>query len=230
MSGGVDRNRLLGHHCKAVGSTGRKNRAVVGVQLKFSKLSSVALVVALFLSSISGSAAPATADEGFEFTYFPHEGLDVDFANDWGRPRDGDRTHKGNDIFSPKLTPVVAVADGFVTFVGTTKRPGNQVRIRHANGWDTWYFHLNNDVPGTDNGKGGAEYAFAEGLKKGDFVAAGSVIGYVGDSGNAEPTPPHTHFELHRGGKAINPYPYLREAFRRQQRVHELFDRLDLAY
>lgn len=193
------------------------------------KLTLISLVLVTLGTGLVGDVAPATADEGFEFTYFPHEGLDVDFANDWGRPRDdGARTHKGNDIFSPKMTPVVAVADGFVTFVGKSNRPGYQVRLRHANGWDTWYFHLNNDTPGTDDNRGGVEHAFAEGLEKGMFVAAGTVIGYVGDSGNAEHTEPHTHFELHSYGKAVNPYRYLRAAWIRQVRVHELFDSLEL--
>jgi murein DD-endopeptidase MepM/ murein hydrolase activator NlpD len=190
----------------------------------------VVLAAALLWSTLAVAAPAAYADEGFKFTYFPHEGLDSHFSNDWGNPRDGgERTHKGTDIFSPKLTHVVAVADGFVTFVGSSKRPGNQVRIRHANGWETWYFHLNNDSPGTDDNRGGREHAFAPGIEEGMFVTAGTVIGYVGDSGNAEPTAPHTHFELHRGGKAINPYPYLRVAWKRQLRVTELFASLELS-
>ncbi len=188
------------------------------------KLMPVALVVALFISLMTVPRAPAVADEGFEFTYFPHEGIGHEFTNDWGRPRDnGERTHKGNDIFAPKGTPIVAVADGFVTYMGKGNRPGYQIRLRHANGWETWYFHLNNDNPGTDDNKGGAAAAFAEGIEDGMFVPAGTVIGYVGDSGNAEPTPPHTHFELHRYGKALNPYYYLRDAYRRQVNVHRLF-------
>jgi len=191
----------------------------------------VALAAALTFSMTVGAAAPAGADEGFEFTYFPHQGIDSEFSNDWGRPRgdDGERSHKGNDIFAPKMTPVVAVADGFVTFVGTTERPGNQVRIRHANGYETYYFHLNNDTPETDDNRGGAEYAYAPGIEKGVFVAAGTVIGYVGDSGNAEKTPSHTHFELRHRGVAQNPYVYLRTTLARQKRVYDLFARLDIS-
>ena len=193
------------------------------------KLKALAIACVAVASVTVASANPVTADEGFEFTYFPHEGLNVEFENDWGRPRDGGtRTHKGNDIFSPKLTPVIAVADGFITFMGTTDRPGFQVRLRHASGWQTWYFHLNNDVPGTDNNRGGPEHAFAEGLEEGMFVEAGTVIGYVGDSGNAEHTEPHTHFELRRNGVAVNPYRYLRDAWRRHVRVHKLFDALEI--
>ncbi len=195
------------------------------------KWMAVALAAMVTLSITVSTAAPAAADGGFEFIYFPHQGIDSEFSNDWGQPRgdDGERAHKGNDIFAPKLTPVVAVADGFVTFVGTTKRPGNQVRIRHANGYETFYFHLNNDTPETDDNRGGAEYAFAPGIEKGAFVAAGTVIGYVGDSGNAEETPPHTHFELRRRGVAQNPYQYLRATLARQKRVYDLFARLDIS-
>ena len=191
----------------------------------------VALAVTLALSVVVLSPSPVQASEGFEFIYFPHQGLDSEFSNDWGRPRgdDGERTHKGNDIFAPKLTPVVAVADGFVTFVGTTERPGKQVRIRHADGYETFYFHLNNDTPDTDDNRGGDEHAFAPGIEKGVFVAAGTVIGYVGDSGNAEQTPSHTHFELRRRGVAQNPYKYLRATMVRQKRVHENLATLGLS-
>lgn len=189
------------------------------------------LAIALALSVAVLSPTPAGASEGFEFIYFPHQGLDSEFSDDWGRPRgdDGERSHKGNDIFAPKLTPVVAVADGFVTFVGTTTRPGNQVRIRHADGYETFYFHLNNDTPDTDDNRGGDEHAFAPGIEKGVFVAAGTVIGYAGDSGNAEQTPSHTHFELRHRGVAQNPYRYLRATMARQKRVYENLATLGLS-
>ena len=190
----------------------------------------VLLAVVVSFSMTVVRSAPASADEGFEFTYFPHQGLDSEFSNDWGNPLDnGERSHKGNDIFAPKLTPVVAVADGFVTFVGTTDRPGRQVRIRHASGYETFYFHLNNDTPDTDDNRGGAEDAFAPGIEKGLFVTAGTVVGYVGDSGNAEATESHTHFELRRRGVAQNPYEYLRATYVRQKRVYELFTSLEIS-
>ena len=194
------------------------------------RLLTMALAAVVFASIPTGSKAPAYADEGFEFMYFPHQGLDVEFSNDWGAPRDGGaRSHRGTDIFSPKLTPIVAVADGFITRIGESKRPGQQLRMRHANGWESWYFHLNNDNPGTDDNRaGGGALTFAEGIEEEMFVTAGTVIAYVGDSGNAEHTQPHTHFELHHNGTALNPYPYLRAAWARQKRVHELFDSLEL--
>lgn len=64
----------------------------------------------------------------------------------------------------------------------------------------------NNDTPGTDDGLG---WGIAEGISKGTQVSAGQLIGWAGDSGNAEFTAPQLHFELRSYGTAINPYPYL---------------------
>ena len=79
--------------------------------------------------------------------------------------------------------------------------------------------HLNNDTPGTDNGRADRAETYAAGLGLGDFVTAGQLIGYVGDSGNAEGSGSHTHFELHVNGKAIDPYPFLEAAYERASLV-----------
>lgn len=68
---------------------------------------------------------------------------------------------------------------------------------------------MNNDTPGTDDGMG---WGFAAGIEPGVHVEAGQIIGYVGDSGNAETTPPHLHFEQRPDGEEINPYDHLRAA------------------
>jgi murein DD-endopeptidase MepM/ murein hydrolase activator NlpD len=130
------------------------------------------------------------------------------FVDTFGAPRDGGRrTHKGNDIFAAKGTPVVAVADGSISLVDTGDLAGQYIGLRHDDGWRSMYMHLNNDTPGSDDGQG---VGFAEGIKEGMHVNAGTVIGFVGDSGNAESTSPHLHFELHQpDGAKINPFPAL---------------------
>lgn len=123
------------------------------------------------------------------------------------------REHHGIDIvtYGWKGLPVVAAHDG--TVVKVTHDEGNagcSVRIRGRDGWETRYYHMNNDLPGSD------EKGFpcpAPGIEVGKAVTAGEIIGYVGDSGNAEDTVPHLHFELrNRSGYPIDPYKSLRAA------------------
>ena len=132
-----------------------------------------------------------------------------EYGDSFGAPRDGGaRRHQGIDIFAPKMTPVVAAASGTVSLlragVGTDCCV---IRLRHDDGTSSLYLHLNNDTEGTDDGLG---YGIADGIALGTHVEAGQVIGYVGDSGNAEETPPHLHFEYHDpSGAATDPYPVL---------------------
>jgi murein DD-endopeptidase MepM/ murein hydrolase activator NlpD len=91
---------------------------------------------------------------------------------------------------------VLAVTDGTLYRVGTREVPGNRLWLRSARGDTFFYAHLG---------------AFAYGARNGARVSAGDVIGFVGNTGDAEPTPPHLHFEVHpRGGEAVNPYPFVR--------------------
>lgn len=125
------------------------------------------------------------------------------------------RRHMGNDIFAPKLRPLVAAQTGRVTWLRTDAggTAGNGVGITDAEGWRYLYLHVNNDTPGTDDGANPANWRFTPGVRRGAMVEAGQVIGYLGDSGNAENTPPHLHFELRTPeGETINPYPSLRAA------------------
>jgi hypothetical protein len=137
------------------------------------------------------------------------------YTDSWGAARSGGRAHAGQDLMAPKHRPVVAAVDGTVTRVrhSLTGLSGNSLTIRDADGWSYVYIHLNNDTPGTDDGSNRYDLAFADGIRSGQRVRAGEVVGYVGDSGNAESTAPHLHFELHApDGTVVNAYPSLRAA------------------
>lgn len=119
------------------------------------------------------------------------------FINDWGFPRSGGRRHRGNDIFASQSTPLVAVTDGVIGAAQTVERGLGGITL--------WLY-------GDDN----VQYYYAHlekietGIAVGTRVAAGQVIGYVGNTGNARTTPPHVHFQVHPGGgEPINPYPFL---------------------
>ncbi len=103
--------------------------------------------------------------------------------------------HEGNDLFTNFGTPVVAVADGTVENVGSLKISGNRLWVYADSGDQFFYAHLS---------------AFSPEAVDHRHVRAGTVLGYVGNTGDAEPTPPHLHFEIHPdGGKAVDPQPFL---------------------
>jgi LysM repeat protein len=113
------------------------------------------------------------------------------FFNDWAFPRSGGRAHAGTDLFAPRGTPVRAPVSGFVE-VATGAIGGKQFRLTTAEGHLVFGSHL--DSFGATG-----------------QVAAGTVIGTVGDTGNARGSSPHLHFEIHpSGGGAVNPFPLLR--------------------
>ena len=89
--------------------------------------------------------------------------------------------HIGADIFASFGTPIVAVADGRLYRVGTLKISGNRLWLRDKKGYRYFYAHLSD---------------FAAAAYNGADVHAGEVIGFVGNTGDAEPTPPHLHFEV----------------------------------
>lgn len=165
-------------------------------------------------------AAAHSSDLPLEIV-FPQETDKTDFTNSFGDDRSGGRRHKGNDLLAPRMTEVYAVADGTVTYVGINNLSGRNVKLEHVEGWESYYLHLNNDNPGTDDGQAPWTLTVAPGVEVGRQVEAGQLIAWVGDSGNAEGTTPHTHFELRHDGVAINPYRLLVDAYARTVEYEE---------
>ncbi len=113
------------------------------------------------------------------------------FFNDWGFPRSGGRFHEGNDLFAKRGTPVRAPVSGTVKqVVGSIG--GKQVNLVGDDG----VFYLGSHL--SDFGNSGR-------------VSAGTIIGYVGNTGNAAGASPHLHFGMYLQGAVINPYPTLLE-------------------
>ena len=172
---------------------------------------------ALTALTISASATGLLASPAAAATpvlTFPVEGT-VSFIDSFGAPRSGGRTHAGSDLMAPKMRKLYAADAGVVTYLkhDTTGISGNMLIITADDGWKYTYIHLNNDRPGTDDGANLYGQAFAPDIKKGVRVKAGQHVGYVGDSGNAENTGSHLHFEMHDpNGKLVNPYGPLRTA------------------
>lgn len=120
----------------------------------------------------------------------------VSFSDTWGAPRSGGRSHKGVDMIAARGVPVVAIFSGSIYRFSTSSLGGNSIYFVSDVGDLYYYAHLDG-------------YA---GVPAGQQVAAGTVIGYVGSSGNAPDYLPHLHFEYHPGrGAAVNPYPLVRD-------------------
>jgi len=112
------------------------------------------------------------------------------FSDDWHVPRPDGRLHLGTDLFAAKGTPVIASVAG---------------SVEHAEGaLGGLQFHLYGD----DGTRYFGSHLSAFGSN--GRVGAGEVVGFVGDTGNAQGTSPHLHFEVHPGGgEAVDPYPTL---------------------
>jgi hypothetical protein len=135
-------------------------------------------------------------------------------VDDFGQARAGG-PHQGNDLMAAKKTPVVAVEAGKVKFWTTSASAGCMLYLYGASGTTYLYIHLNNDLTmrNDNRGKCVAGTAYAPGLKNGAKVQAGQMLGYVGDSGDANGLASHLHFEVHPGGgSAVSPFPYLQTA------------------
>ena len=98
------------------------------------------------------------------------------------------RLHRGLDFAAPRGTPIYAAGSGTIVALGRNGDYGKYIRIRHRNGYETAYAHMN---------------GYARRLKKGAGVKQGQIIGYVGATGLA--TGPHLHYEVLRHNKPVNP-------------------------
>jgi Peptidase family M23 len=175
------------------------------------------LVFAAVAASAVGLAGGVSAspEAAVPKLVFPIVGS-VAFSNDFGAARYSG-SHQGNDIMAPRRTIAVAAEAGKVKYWTSSAAAGCMLYLYGNSGTTYLYIHLNNDVTkGNDNrGKCVAGMAYAKGLQDGDSVEAGEAIGYVGNSGDADHTDPHLHFEVHpNDGGAVNPYPYLKKAER----------------
>ena len=179
----------------------------------------LAVVAAVVLSTAGTAAAAESANFGADADYdlvLPVDGPHHLWDTFWAARSNPTGVHHAQDLMADKGVPVVAVARGTIRLVNWSskaepdRRRCCSVVLRHDDGWESWYLHLNNDTPGTDDGKG---WGIADGIVPGARVEAGGLLGWVGDSGNAESTAPHVHFELRDpAGVVRNPYRALRAA------------------
>lgn len=116
-------------------------------------------------------------------------------ADTFGAPRGRERTHAGVDIFARRGTAVRSAGDGVVVDIREGGLGGRQVWVLGAARERYYYAHLE---------------GWREGLVRGEVVSAGTVLGYVGDSGNAKGTPPHLHWGIYGAEGAYDPLPLLR--------------------
>ncbi len=111
----------------------------------------------------------------------------------WGASRSEGRSHQGIDIFAACGRPVQSATRGVIVRVGENKLGGQIVGVFGPGASFHYYAHLSR---------------FAD-VSMGDEVEVGDLLGYVGNTGNAQGTPCHLHYGIYKGGKAQNPYPLL---------------------
>jgi len=142
----------------------------------------------------TAAAAPPVAAGGVACLMEPP----YSYTDTWGAPRSGGRTHQGTDVMAPYGAQVYAYTAGVVSRESTSSSGGIQLYLLGDNGVEYFYAHL-------------SRYAVPAGTR----VRAGQLVAYNGQSGNAQYTAPHVHFEVHPGGPGstpVNPYPYVQRA------------------
>jgi len=156
---------------------------IAGSEIVTSKLVFAVHVVALY------AKAP---DQKLEM---PVQGVTrSQIADTWHVPRAGDRLHEGQDIFAQRGTPVLSATDGYVVRIGENSLGGQTVSILGAGGRSYYYAHLD---------------SYAANLAIGDHVTTQTILGYVGNTGNAAGGPTHLHFGVYASEGALNPLPLL---------------------
>jgi murein DD-endopeptidase MepM/ murein hydrolase activator NlpD len=123
------------------------------------------------------------------------------FTDTFKAARAGVSWHHGEDIFAPLGTPLLAVADGTIFSVGWNDLGGYRLWLRDRQGNQFYYAHLS---------------AFSSLARNGNEVHAGDVVGFMGNTGDAQSTPYHLHFEIHPVALlplgydgVVRAYPYL---------------------
>lgn len=163
----------------------------------------VAVVLPLaVLATACATVAPAPSRGRTTRTQPPPRSLPVPVAgvapaslrDNYGAARSGGRRHEGIDIFAPKRTQVVSATAGTVTRLANGGLGGITVSVIDPSGWRHYYAHLDAWGP----------------IREGQRVAPGTLLGYVGNTGNAASTPPHLHYGIYTDRGTINPYPLLR--------------------
>ena len=160
----------------------------------------------LTASDTAGKAAKASVPPGLPAMRLtmPVQGFDPRKLQDnFNDMRGGVRRHEALDIMAPRGTPVIAVDDGTITKLFRSIAGGITVyQLDTSQNYIYYYAHLD---------------GYREGLKEGEAVKRGELIGYVGSTGNAPAGAPHLHFTIFElgpekkwwRGKAVNPYPFL---------------------
>ncbi|TVR92659.1 MAG: M23 family metallopeptidase [Trueperaceae bacterium] len=121
-------------------------------------------------------------------------------ADTYAAARDGGRSHEGQDVFAPRGTEVVSATAGLVYEMSGRFRGGRSVMVLGPGARRYFYSHLD---------------AYAEDLREGQWLEAGTPLGYVGNDGNAATTPPHLHFGAYDFDpvscrfRAFDPLPFL---------------------
>lgn len=129
------------------------------------------------------------------------------YAN-FGDPRSNGRTHIGQDIMAVKGTPIVSPTAAVVLRTGVGTGEGNYVYTANPGGETFVYMHLD---------------TFGEGILAGSILEKGSLIGYVGNTGNASGGAAHLHFEIHdNNGNPMDPFPRLTGVFSLQEKMQHL--------